>query len=325
MICITKHLSLSALRHRLPGRTTTRIVRGSVCSQRGSSEADLDGQNEVPDDECSDLPQELIDYIVGFLHDHNRALKRCSFLSRRWRLAAMKHLFSSISVAGQSKYQKFVKHIQLPRSERFSGCIRQLSLNGRASPWGPPPQRLIIIQDLVTILSRLPNLKVLKLASTNRPHPKNPPETHLKPYPRFNLDLLDLAFTGSPTPTLLLEILELFSEINILRLRYPSDGIHEAEQLDTSLAELVPATLHVTHLDLTAGPAATEFWLKLICRTASTSSLSELHIHSQDGWNRACVGRLLKDCGHNLRALTLDLTGLSEESGEQCRRELFTR
>lgn len=44
-----------------------------------------------------DLPQEIIDYVVDFLHDDNDALRRCSLVARAWTASASYHLFYRMS------------------------------------------------------------------------------------------------------------------------------------------------------------------------------------------------------------------------------------
>ena len=42
------------------------------------------------------LPPEILDYIVDFLHDKDKALKKCSIVSKSWIPRTRKHLFAHI-------------------------------------------------------------------------------------------------------------------------------------------------------------------------------------------------------------------------------------
>ncbi len=258
-----------------------------------------------------DLPQEVVDYIVDFLHDDIPALLRCSVLSHQWNDAARFHLFSSLELSGRQKLQGFEGFIHNPNS--IAVHVQRLRINGQypnlrpiVSPWA-----------LAAILTSLPHLTHLSLFHVHHTDHKNAPRLS-PPKDRFALQSLELAYGGAAThhtPEHFLDVLGIFSEIDTLTLQYlrfeskPSEPDGE-NQFDTALAQSIPKSLRVKKLVIDDVASGTEFWLETLRRTATTTKLTTIHILTSFPWDPASLGSLLSAVGPKLYSLKLDVSGI---------------
>lgn len=114
-----------------------------------------------------DLPQEVIDYVVGFLHDDRSTLASCSLVSRQWQLANRYHLLSAVRVKPEDlatvSVEHFLGYIRLESSWPFAAGIRRLLISDDSLAWRKVNS--LSAQELYDMLTCLPNLNSLELAS----------------------------------------------------------------------------------------------------------------------------------------------------------------
>ena len=101
-----------------------------------------------------DLPPELIDRIIDFLHLDVKSLARCSLVARSWISASQFHLFSDIETTSS----KLVNHAPqfFQSHSRIAGLVRDISISAY-------PKALIYADDLLDILALLPSLHTIRL------------------------------------------------------------------------------------------------------------------------------------------------------------------
>jgi hypothetical protein len=262
------------------------------------------------------IPQELLDYIIDFLHDDYSALTCCSSVSRQWHTSTRYHLFSSIKLCGRQKFADFIGYVRTPQLAFPS--LRELQLIGQY----PNLRQLVDIKALSAILGALPHLTHLSLAHlhlTNDIGISEPIIPSALP-PRFKLEYFSLRYAGGVphhSAEHFLKILALFSEINTLWLEYNRFDHRSlvasdiGQYLDKTLSCTIPKELRVKKLVIHDMTFETKFWLEMLRRTATTHSMTSLDVRSHVRWEMEVAGLLLAAVGSNLtHSLKLDLSGL---------------
>ncbi|KAH7105968.1 hypothetical protein BKA62DRAFT_346646 [Auriculariales sp. MPI-PUGE-AT-0066] len=104
------------------------------------------------------LPIELIDRIIDFLHDERIALHACSLVCTTWRDAALHHMFWTMRLLSSSRFRKFI-HVACFRP-RIGQYVRSMLLGFHRIPDG--------FQSLIPSIPHnlLPNLRSLALQHT---------------------------------------------------------------------------------------------------------------------------------------------------------------
>ncbi|PBK82185.1 hypothetical protein ARMGADRAFT_1019774 [Armillaria gallica] len=71
----------------------------------------------IPSDSSFSVPQELLDYILDFLHDDSPTLRACALVSRAFLPCSRYHVYSSVTIVYVSELDKF--------REKFAGQLYQ--------------------------------------------------------------------------------------------------------------------------------------------------------------------------------------------------------
>jgi len=66
------------------------------------------------------LPQEILDYVVDFLHDKPEALKECCLVSRSWVPRTRMHLFAEVDFRTEEDLESWKK--TFPDPSTSPGC-----------------------------------------------------------------------------------------------------------------------------------------------------------------------------------------------------------
>ncbi|KAI0652271.1 hypothetical protein C8Q79DRAFT_922770 [Trametes meyenii] len=111
------------------------------------------------------VPLELSDYIIDFLHKDARALAACSQVCRAWTPAARFHLYRAVSLQDHTFASSFQR--LLNGSPDLGRYVRELTVAkfvGVADMFVPPKYPASVEQSLPRVLSHLPHLRSLTLA-----------------------------------------------------------------------------------------------------------------------------------------------------------------
>lgn len=103
-----------------------------------------------------DLPQELIDAIIDFLHDDPRSLQSCALVARAWRACSQFHYFHTVEVSEDQIMTTFMQQLDGNVALGANICALQLM---------PQPHKRcgIVPRTLAALLQRLPSLHTLAL------------------------------------------------------------------------------------------------------------------------------------------------------------------
>ncbi|KAI0797546.1 hypothetical protein C8Q75DRAFT_801485 [Abortiporus biennis] len=117
------------------------------------------------------LPQELVDYIVDFLHSDRKSLRRTSLIARKWVHASQYHIFSPVSCSlsqngkvvhsvddSVSKFLLFfAKH---PHLRRF---VKDVLITDHLGGTVGLPSLTVLARHISAVTSALPSLHTLRL------------------------------------------------------------------------------------------------------------------------------------------------------------------
>jgi len=76
----------------------------------------------------ADLPPELIDRIIDFLHDEPKILVACSLVARSWTATCRYHQFSTVALIDPDNCAKYDRLIKI--SPAMVQCVRSVSIDG---------------------------------------------------------------------------------------------------------------------------------------------------------------------------------------------------
>ncbi|GJE93729.1 hypothetical protein PsYK624_098900 [Phanerochaete sordida] len=187
------------------------------------------------------FPQELIDWVIDFLHDDMKALAACSLVHRRWGNASSLHMFSnfywppcryhwyqshgwylfySCTCSHLLDYSESLEGIRalLLWSPRISGNIREMYIS-MAMEYNVPRfiPRETSPQEIVDIVDAIPNITTLELKHLRF---RNRALPYLSVEQSPSRCLAELRVVGSPSQPLNLEdfynFLFRFREISVL-------------------------------------------------------------------------------------------------------------
>jgi len=145
------------------------------------------------------LPQEILDHIVGFLHDEPEALKACCLASKSWVPRTRKHLFAKIEFKSAKDFELWTKAFPDPSNSpshhthtMFVRC-NQLIVAANARE-----------VDLIQTFSHVARLRLFWLSMDNslRPTTDDLKKISLAPFHKFSSTLksLRLQFLLLPYP-----------------------------------------------------------------------------------------------------------------------------
>lgn len=192
-----------------------------------------------------ELPQELIDMIIDFLHDDKTTLSTCCLVSRYWVVSSRLHFFRKIVLRYTSYISKYrMDGIDPPSMAEylasFSECtfdgpgdtatiIETIHIHG-AGPAGRYNANILPLplQTLEHILQRLPHLQELRLFNTE--FEQQLPRSTI---PSYHLEILHVTISaGLMSYDNLLNVVSLAPYLQELRLNIPAgtkriDDLHE--------------------------------------------------------------------------------------------------
>lgn len=274
------------------------------------------------------LPQELIDYIIGYLHGDRDTLLSCSRVSRSWLPSAQAHLFHSVTIGPGQELQQFISFITV--SPYLCRHIVRISVDGRspANPLSPTPiipyelsempqlQELNPVQ-IQTFISLFPCLQAIELkyvhlvptteAAISR---QKIGETRAK----FRLERFLVGHCSFEHPTDLLEFVQFFQGINHL---YIAQNFSKSPQprRPGQCPEPMPTISHLSFEYLRATTRlhrASNLASRSILQALNTKPLQSLQFTHCPPWAFRYASLAIEAVDPGLPHLSLDLKGLSE-------------
>ena len=114
-------------------------------------------------------PQEVIEYILGFLRGNTRTLAQCSLVCRLWRRPSQRELYRMLVIAvgnsGSSPcLDDFISFLSSFTADTPQRLIRDLTVCGSQAPAVPSD---VSVEDIIKLISYLPALKSLSLQGFN--------------------------------------------------------------------------------------------------------------------------------------------------------------
>ena len=247
-----------------------------------------------PQSSASKLAVEITDLIIDHLHDNVGALKSCALVHSSWTPATRHHLFPSLSISQRRcALSDFIAFIT--SADGIVTHIKRLSLSGYVG---------IGLNDLASILRRLPSLRTLTLARLyisnplpyDGPHPPAIPELP-------ELQITDCNALYDNNGENLLRLLRLFHHVGTVRLGAGERHNTFALPLPSVLA--VPLHLRVDHLVMLSVSRNIVMWLFHPSSFLQWGYLEGLSIEKGCcTWEEVAVlGDLLAAIGSKLRRL----------------------
>ncbi|PBK82233.1 hypothetical protein ARMGADRAFT_1171076 [Armillaria gallica] len=128
-------------------------------------------KNRAPSDSTLSVPQELIDYILDFLHDDIPTLRTCSLVSHSFLPCTRYHIYSSVTIVHVDELDLFRERYagQLYRSQNLaallehSSCVAPLITRLGMRSMAESMMEDAIDTSLVSIISSLHNLSHIEL------------------------------------------------------------------------------------------------------------------------------------------------------------------
>lgn len=100
------------------------------------------------------LPQELVDYIIDYLHHDHASLRNCSGVSRGWAHSAQSHLFRTVLVQDGCELERLTRLLEnRPHLALYVRTLRLKAYRHWMSP-GASPELLTWIRAVPQVLSR---------------------------------------------------------------------------------------------------------------------------------------------------------------------------
>lgn len=113
---------------------------------------------------ANDLPLELINYIISFLHGYPASLKACSLVCRSWSGDSSTRLFAEFSPREAADLRDVVKVVQT--SERIQAHATSLFVGHRCDK-RPEETMTVDLEDLFDLMASLPKLDKLVMSWAN--------------------------------------------------------------------------------------------------------------------------------------------------------------
>ncbi|KAI0704697.1 hypothetical protein C8Q76DRAFT_752496 [Earliella scabrosa] len=159
-----------------------------------------------PQSSASKLAVEITDLIIDHLHDNVGALKSCALVHSSWTPATRLHLFASLSISQRRcALSDFIAFIT--SADGVVTHIKRLSLSGYVG---------MGLNDLSSILRRLPSLRILTLTHVYISNPLSYDGPHPPAIPELStLQITDVVYDNGEN---LLRLLGLFRHVGTVRL-----------------------------------------------------------------------------------------------------------
>ncbi|PBK65464.1 hypothetical protein ARMSODRAFT_1006582 [Armillaria solidipes] len=130
-------------------------------------------KSSVPGNSSLSIPQELIEYIIDFLHDDVPTIRRCSFVSCAFLPRSRYHIYSNVIIVHTAELHRFRKQYagQLYRSQNLLGLLaRRPHIARLVTRFGMHAMSVPLFYEFmdtsfVSIISSLPNLSHLELVA----------------------------------------------------------------------------------------------------------------------------------------------------------------
>ena len=280
------------------------------------------------------IAQELVDYIIDFLHDDPHSLRQCSRVCRSWLPASSLHLLRTINIILCTHEPLFVSFalvlsnrcrceespnwdtVHLTRTRRILGNsprlqmnIRNLSILSRYT-WGTCVTRPEWgSENPICLFDLLPSLRNLTI-STTLLYSIHPPPAHLHaPREIDTLTLISTSFVEVLHLQACIGFLKCFRHISHLELCIQSDtSVYSTSEVPTDVEVLhqpLISRLEFTHHCIPNNIAHSLRWLR---RTIDLTSLSTLIMNDYFPIDQSLavdLPRFLLETT-NLRSLTLN-------------------
>ncbi|TBU37883.1 hypothetical protein BD309DRAFT_973020 [Dichomitus squalens] len=111
----------------------------------------------------STVPFELLLSIFSSLEDDKQALASCTLVSKAWRDLALPLLYATMKFESARPDTSFLEFAE--QHQDLTGYIKHLTLSGQGLRWGITTTPVLVLDALVSILSKLPALLRLSLSS----------------------------------------------------------------------------------------------------------------------------------------------------------------
>lgn len=266
------------------------------------------------------LPQELMDYILDFIHSDGATLRTCTLVARSWLPSSRRHLFSRVELP-ESRFSAFLAFAQT--CAFGPQYVEDLILNGKQPQQDMSQRTATSPAFLRSVLPCLPRLKSLMLFMTllrEGEADHAPGDLATFPFSAPALKKLTMYYCGaseSENFVHLARILGLFSSIDRLYLRFEGFGAKtDPPSVAGELADTPPAVLAalptLRSLVIDDNAFRTSLYLTIFAPTASSGALRTLEVQSRHPWDLSALGGLLRAASGHLTRLSLDLTGLHE-------------
>ncbi|KAI0087184.1 hypothetical protein BDY19DRAFT_956574 [Irpex rosettiformis] len=259
------------------------------------------------------LPQELIDYILDFLHDDARSLIVCSLVSRSFASGSRFHLFGTFNVKDEGTLCGLldVSPCATACSAIRTLCLGNASVLSKNSPLKVPFSSL---EGLIAHLPILSNFYMLNIlvdfaGSTHKPSISTSEVRSAKAIRYLWLYKVIDATTRRPLqPHEFFPLLRLFSTIETLNYscgfeKRPSFIAADDSTLQPEGA-LLPF-LEIQSLKFCSSQAAAPL-MQAVRRTSSAQSLRSVEVCAQDRETLIALGELLRDVRLYISELTVD-------------------
>lgn len=251
----------------------------------------------------SQLPQELIDFIIDHLWEDKSSLAKCCLVSRVWVRRSRHNLFGRIQVVGDHHRLHFES---LPKAITGSPeswmHVRQLRLHCRPLEhvirW-----TLVDIQLLITVVSNLTSLHTLELAYV-RLHASANQTFEYGPLAKPMRKLVFKEVEVDEGCQVWLATLSLFGTVDDLYISFLGGQAHRDNRVPLELP--MPPHLRVSRLILQSRFPDTPA-LQITPRPPAFSSLQKLQVTVYDSHGKEYVGGLLAVLGSTLTCLDLIL------------------
>ncbi|TCD68586.1 hypothetical protein EIP91_010375 [Steccherinum ochraceum] len=199
-----------------------------------------------------ELPTELIDHTLSFLHDDIKALQACSYTSRTFLRSARYHLFHTLTVGYEPDHDGTLGYVSffrfLDRTPEVRPYIRSLKFVCDPAISGSGKQDDILSPvlsscTLSSVLSYLPHLHTLILSGrihivaspcyqsvllladcSNRPRPRCHLPADANPPPLACLSLDSVHFTTRRSFTDVLQLFPAIDRLTVTGLHFPQDS-----------------------------------------------------------------------------------------------------
>lgn len=266
----------------------------------------------MPDD--TRLPQEMIDYIIDFLHDDARSLASCSEVARAFVESSRFHLFGTFHIKEDRVLQGILEMSSCATAGR---AIRTLCL-GTTSVLAKKPVLKVPLPSLEALLPELPSLSRLYILNVHldlqyRPQAALSQPEHT-PVPRavqyLWLYKVSSASTRRPlSQNDLLSILRLFSSIETLNFSCGLEkrSFSHAGSNDSGLiqSEAASPTTSIQSFKFCSSSVAASF-MRSLRSTSTAHGLRAVEVCAQDRETLVALGELLHDVKHSVTELTVD-------------------